>query len=238
MGDKLITMTAPRLLVLWDIDHTLIQSRGMGRVMYERAVPAAFGTSFVQLADVSGRTERDIISETLGLHGLQPSEGNIKRLADALTAEYDAGREELAAQGRVLPGAREALAALAADAAIHQGVLTGNLRAVAYVKLETFGLAQYVDLGSSAYGDDHQVRAELVKIAQARAAERTGATFDGDHTVLIGDTPRDVEAALAAGVRVIAVASGRSTEDTLRAAGATTVLPRLGDIDLRALIER
>lgn len=229
-GDKLAAMITPRLLVLWDIDHTLLASRGLGREMYVRAVPAAFGIPFVDLADVSGRTELDIIAETVALHGIEPSHANVARLAEALTTSYEAARAELAERGQVLPGAREALAALAEDSAVYQAVLTGNLRSVAYVKLETFGLARYVDLEASAYGDDHNVRAELVHVAQRRAAERTGVTFDGEHTVLIGDTPKDVEAAHAAGARVVAVASGRTTVDELRRAGAEAVLSDLRDL--------
>ncbi|WP_325050908.1 HAD family hydrolase [Actinokineospora spheciospongiae] len=223
-------MITPRLLVLWDIDHTLLASRGLGREMYVRAVPAAFGIPFVDLADVSGRTELDIIAETIALHRVEPTEANVSRLAQALTDSYEAARAELAERGRVLPGAREALEALAEDAAVHQGVLTGNLRSVAYVKLETFRLAHYVDLETSAYGDDHNVRAELVRVARRRAVERTGIRFDGEHTVLIGDTPRDVEAAHAAGARVVAVASGRNGVDELRSAGAADVLPDLRDV--------
>ena len=151
---------------------------------------------------------------------------------------YQAGRTELAERGRVLPGARQALEALAKDPAVHQTVLTGNLRGVAHVKLAAFGLAQYVDLDAGAFGDDHNVRAELVKIAQQRAAERTGGSFGDADTVLIGDTPRDVEAALAAGVRVIAVASGRSTKADLRAAGAGRLLDDLSDVQrLRELLD-
>lgn len=223
-------MITPGLLVLWDIDHTLLQSRGVGREMYARAVPAAFGRTFDRLADVSGRTEPDIIADTLELHGIEPNQTNVARLAEALTACYEAARVELAERGRVLPGARGALSALAEDPAVHQAVLTGNLRAVARVKLEVFGLARYVDLDAGAYGDDHRERAELARIAQRRAAERTGVGFGPDDTVLIGDTPRDVEAARAAGVRVIGVASGRSGLAELRDAGAGEALPDLGDV--------
>jgi len=222
-------MITPRLLVLWDIDHTLLASRGVGREMYVRAVPAAFGIPFVDLADVSGRTELDIIAETLVVHGIEPSDANVARLAQALTESYEAARAELAERGRVLPGAREALAAFAQDLALCQAVLTGNLRAVAYVKLETFGLGRYVNLDASAYGDDHNVRAELVHLARRRAAERTGGSFGRTNTVLIGDTPRDVEAAHMAGARVIAVASGRSSVDELRKAGAEDAISDLVD---------
>jgi phosphoglycolate phosphatase-like HAD superfamily hydrolase len=99
----MIAPRTPRLLVLWDIDHTLLQSRGVGREMYERAVPAAFGVPFRELADVSGRTEPDIIAETLVLHGIEPTEATTAQLARALSEQYEAGRVELAARGRPLP---------------------------------------------------------------------------------------------------------------------------------------
>lgn len=140
----------------------------------------------------------------------------------------------MASAGRSLPGARETLTALARHPWIHQSVLTGNLREVARVKLDVFGLNGFLDLDSGAYGDDSPERPKLVAIAQRRAARRTGATFDNNRTVLIGDTPKDVEAGLAAGVRVIAVATGETTVDELRTAGAMTVL---GELDSQAVFE-
>ncbi|SFR10566.1 Phosphoglycolate phosphatase, HAD superfamily [Lentzea waywayandensis] len=220
----MISPNGPRVLVLWDIDHTLLQSRGMGREMYERAFPAAFGRPFQQLADVSGRTELDIIADTLKLHGIEPTEASTGKLVDALVDSYEAGRDEFASRARVLPGAREALAALATEPSVHQGVLTGNLRAVARIKLVALGLEQSLDLETSSYGDDHVDRAELVEIARERAGQQLDAQFDPEDTVLIGDTPRDVTAALTAGVKVIAVASGRSSIGDLREAGAHSVM--------------
>jgi phosphoglycolate phosphatase len=105
----------------------------------------------------------------------------------------------------------------------------GNLRDVARIKLEVFDLATYLDLDASAYGNDHADRAQLVAIAQHRAFDRTGVTFDDAHTVLIGDTTNDVHAAATAGVRAIAVTTGKSTADDLTAAGARVVLPDLTD---------
>lgn len=78
-------------------------------------------------------------------------------------------------------------------------MLTGNLREVARIKLEVFGLDSHLDLDSSAYGDDHRDRAELVAIAQSRTSARTGTIFGNRNTVLIGDTPNDVEAGATAG---------------------------------------
>nr|WP_042186689.1 HAD hydrolase-like protein [Kibdelosporangium sp. MJ126-NF4]CEL17456.1 Haloacid dehalogenase-like hydrolase [Kibdelosporangium sp. MJ126-NF4]CTQ91317.1 Haloacid dehalogenase-like hydrolase [Kibdelosporangium sp. MJ126-NF4] len=231
--------SVPRVLVLFDVDHTLIETRGVGREMYERIFPVVIGVPFRKLAAVSGRTELDIIRETLELHGIDPTGEAVSRLAASLVKGYEAARDELAERGRVLPGARESLERLGADDGIYLGVLTGNLRGVARIKLEVFGLDGYLDLEASAYGDDDPQRSELVAIAQRRATEQTSVVFDDRCTVLIGDTPKDVEAALTAGVRVIGVASGKSSMDDLRAAGATQVLADLVDpvAVVRAVVE-
>ncbi|KOV81974.1 haloacid dehalogenase-like hydrolase [Nocardia sp. NRRL S-836] len=227
----MIAPNEPRRLVLWDIDHTLLESGGMGREMYERAVPAAIGRPFRQLADVSGRTELDIIAETLKLHGVEPTDAAVSRLVNALIDSYEAGRDEFASRARVLPGAREVLEVLAGEPGVHQGVLTGNLRTVARIKLVALGLEQFLDLETSAYGDDHVDRVELVAIARERAARQLDTPFAPAGTVLIGDTPRDVIVALIAGVQVIAVATGRSSVEELEAAGAGNVLTDLTNTD-------
>lgn len=222
--------TPPRTLVLWDVDHTLIETRGVGRAIYDRAFPSATGRPLAKLAQIAGRTELDIMAESLRVNGLEPTDEAVKKLAAALVQGYEDARNELAATGRALPGAREALEQLAADPAIHQGILTGNLREVARIKLEAFGLDQYLDFESSAFGDDHADRPELVRIARERAEARTGARFANADVVLIGDTPNDVKAALTAGVRVIGVATGKSTDAELVKAGAEVSVRDLTDL--------
>jgi phosphoglycolate phosphatase-like HAD superfamily hydrolase len=176
--------------VLWDVDHTLIETRGVGFAIYQRAFRAATGRPLERLAQVSGRTELDIMRETLCLHGIEPTGEAIEALAAALVQGYEDARDELAATGRALPGAAATLHQLAADQRVHQAVLTGNLPDVARIKLEVFGLASYLDLDASAYGDDHGNRADLVAIAQQRAAERTGVAFDNARTVRSETPPR------------------------------------------------
>ncbi|MEO7195061.1 MAG: HAD hydrolase-like protein [Pseudonocardiaceae bacterium] len=218
---------APRLLVLWDLDHTLIETRGVGRAIYERAFPAATGTPLTTLASISGRTELDIMAESLRLNDIAPTEETITRLARALVRSYHDARDELRRVGRALPGAHDTLASLAHSPTVYQSVLTGNLRDVARIKLEVFDLDHYLDLDAGAYGDDDPERPKLVVIAQRRAAERTGVVFGNDATVLIGDTPKDVEAGLAAGVRVIGVATGKTSTQALRDAGAPHAVANL-----------
>src|SRR5918999_2357625 len=222
---------APHILVLWDVDHTLLETRGLGFTLYQRAFHAATGKPLDKLAQVSGRTELDIMRETLRINGIDPIEQSVTKLATALIEEYDKARDELATTGRALPGAAATLNRLAADSRIHQGVLTGNLRQVARIKLEVFKLHSRLDLEASAYGDDHHDRAALVTIAQTRATQRLEVPFQNRNTVLIGDTPNNIHAALTAGVHAIAIPTGKSDANALHTAGATTIVNDLTDPD-------
>jgi len=124
---------------------------------------------------------------------------------------------------------------------VYQSVLTGNVRSVAEVKLAALGLREWLDLCIGAYGDDHEDRTELVHVARRRAAAvhgRSAAAFGGTATVVIGDTPLDISAALAAGARAVGVATGSHSADDLAMAGADAVLSDLTDtaVVLRALL--
>ncbi|MET7398004.1 haloacid dehalogenase-like hydrolase, partial [Dactylosporangium sp. NPDC005572] len=184
------TMILPRSirrLVLWDVDHTLIETRGMGGDLYANAFHTATGVQMVHKADVTGQTEPSILTATLRLHGIDTDEPYLSRYKAELPAEYDRHRDELARRGRVLPGAIETLAAVANHPQIVQSVLTGNLRQVAQIKLEVFDLDRYLELDVGAYGDDDTDRPKLVAIAQQRAAAKYGTVFDRDNTIVIGD---------------------------------------------------
>ena len=111
-------------------------------------------------------------------------------------------------------------------------MLTGNIRPLAAVKLTAAGLSQHLDLNVGAYGDAHEVRAELVPVARRAARAAYGTDFGGRSTVLVGDTPLDVAAALDTGARAIGVATGSFPAADLAAAGAHAVLPDLTDTSL------
>jgi phosphoglycolate phosphatase len=141
----------------------------------------------------------------------------------------------VAERARALPGAAEAMAALARLGDGHgvvQSLLTGNIRPLAEVKLGPLGLTEHLDLDTGAYGSTHEVRAELVHLARRNASRAYRADFGGEATVIVGDTPLDVEAALATGARAVGVATGGFTVGELAAAGAHAVLPDLADTDL------
>jgi len=110
-----------------------------------------------------------------------------------------------------------------------QSVLTGNMEVTAAAKLAALDLDPYLDLRVGAYGDEHEIRADLVPLARARAAAAYGGDFAGRATVLIGDTPLDIEAAQLSGARSVGVATGGFSAAELAGAGADAVLPDLAD---------
>ena len=178
---------------------------------------------------MAGRTDRAIIADTLTMAGVAEPARHVEDFMAELSRRAPDLRARFAAHGHALPGAAAALAAVAAmgpDAV--QSVLTGNLPAIAEAKLAALGLAIHLDLEIGAYGDHHEVRAELVHLARQRAAAAYGRDFSGAATVLVGDTPLDVEAALATGARSVAVATGGSSAADLAAAGAARDPPRPG----------
>ena len=210
--------------MLWDVDYTLVGADGLGTRLYEVVFREMFGRELTEVAPKAGRTDRAIIGDTLALAGAPVS----------AAGPFLAALERAAADGAVpgpvrpLPGAASAVAALAA-AGVRQSVLTGNVRAMAALKLRRAGLGAGLDLDAGAYGDVHEVRAELVTVARRAARRVYGLDFPGAATVLVGDTPLDVEAALATGARAVAVATGSYPAADLAAAGAHVVLPDLTD---------
>src|SRR5579872_3805139 len=183
-----------------------------------------------QSSSMSGRTDRAIALEVLTLAGVPEPEAALGPFHDLMAAHAADLAESAAKRSKVLAGAAEAMSALAALDVV-QSLLTGNIRPLAEVKLGPLGLTEHLDLAVGAYGDAHAVRAELVHLARDRAARVYGCDFGGAATVLVGDTPLDVGAALATGARAVGVATGQFTADELAASGAHAVLPDLADTD-------
>jgi phosphoglycolate phosphatase-like HAD superfamily hydrolase len=222
-------LTSAARLVLWDIDHTLISTEGIGREIYREAFEQTTGQPLQRQADPTGRTEPEIFRDTVTIHGIQPSDQLFAKFADALAAGHRAKLPLLQQRGHALPGALQALQALHETPGVIQSVLTGNIKPVAIIKLAAFGLDPYLDFQIGAYGSDDPVRANLVEIARRRANHKYRLAFDESSTVLIGDTPSDIATAHQGGASIIAIASGQSDAPELRTAGAEVVLPDLTD---------
>lgn len=221
-------MTKKRL-VLWDIDHTLVDFTGLGSAWYATALAATTGTELVTFPDFGGRTERAISTDLLTAHGIEPTEELLEALWLALIAESERSVGRLPASARALPGAAEALTDFAGHDGVVQSLVTGNLPEISRHKLVAFGLHEHIDLEIGGYGTLSAHRPDLVPHAVARAAAKYGEEFGA--VVVIGDTPNDVEAALDHGAVAVAVATGHYSAEVLHAAGAHTVLPDLADTD-------
>lgn len=218
--------------MLWDLDHTLVDTRGVSREALRWAIGRLLGREVTALAPIPGRTDWAIVRDSLVLHGLSVAEADaqvpagFRLLAEGLRDRHDL----LVRRGAALPGASQALSTVAALPGVVQSLLTGNIRVNAERKLAAYGLgAAGLDLDAGAYGDDAADRPALVPLARARAAARTGRTFDASTTVLIGDAPGDLEAARVGGARMVAVATGSTTAAALAAGGADVVLADLSD---------
>lgn len=219
-------------IVLWDIDHTLIDTRGVGRELSAWAFERTTGIPLRRQAKIDGTTEAVIFRETAKLHGLTTTRTDFETFARALTEAHVAHSAELRSRGRALPGAAAVLDRLAGVPRVIQTVVSGNVRAVAEIKLGVFGLDRHVAWEYGAYGEDADERPDLVRAALRRASGLLGREVAPGEAVLLGDTPADVAAALEVGVRLVAVASGRASADELGEAGASRVLPDLRDVEL------
>jgi phosphoglycolate phosphatase-like HAD superfamily hydrolase len=218
-----------RRVVLFDVDGTLVHAAGAGRRSLARVLASEFGQVEHALSGLrlDGMTDRLIVREVLVALG-RPFE---EALCDRLLLDYvEALRDEIQGPGfRVLPGVPGVLEALAAAGA-STGLCTGNVAAGARLKLARGGLDGFFDWGPEAiagFAHDGEARELVLRAALDRGTVRLGAPLHPHDALVVGDTPRDVAAARAHGVPVLAVATGRYGEAELRESGADGVLPTL-----------
>lgn len=223
--------TAP-VLVLWDLDLTLLDPAGFGTRMITPVLADRLGREPDMGASFAGRTDRAILTDLLELNGVDgPDDDEIASVLNAVATRCELfGHDLLASGGGPLPGAHDAVRALAADPLIHQGIVTGNMRRTALLKLRVCGFDGLPDPGLGAFGDRRFDRSHLVLDAVA-AAHARGLEVDAASSVVIGDHVHDVRGALDAGARCVAVATGRASAAELSSAGAHVVLPDLTDAD-------
>lgn len=222
-------MTTRYSVILWDIDGTLVSCGGAGRRALDRALGEHCGPIDGKLASLrlDGMTDRLIVREALRLLDHPFDEPGCDAILDRYL--HHLATEIAHPAYQVLPGVRPALEALAARGVAY-GLCTGNVRAGARVKLARGGLERWFDWGDDAIGGfaaDGEARERVVAAALARAGRRLGRALDPREALVVGDTPRDVSAAHACGVPVLAVATGRFGVDALRETGAEHVVPTL-----------
>ena len=216
-------------LVLWNIDHTLVDVGRVTREAYATAFQQTIGRPLVRLPPTPGRTESEIIFETLAFNDVITTDDHLPAFMTALAEAFASRRGDLRTHGRVLAGAHEAVRALAHVPGVVQSVLTGSVQPNAVLKVTELGLAEHLDLDAGGYENGVYSKAALLELARSRAGERHDTRYLESATVYIADSPRDVQAARIAGSPVVAVATGSATEAELRAAGADRVLATLAD---------
>ncbi len=220
-------------LALFDIDGTLIRTGGAGEKAFAKVAAQEFhvpnGTAHLSFA---GRTDRSIVRDFFTQHGIEPSRENFERFFH----RYAFWLDELLGQarGRVLPGVRDFLGGMQTlSQPPLPGLLTGNIRLGAEIKLRHFALWDCFKVG--AFGDDHEDRGRIAEIARDRGSRLLGNMLAGDEILVIGDTPMDIACARAIGARTLAVGTGLFGVDQLKAHAPTWAFESLEHADVRLI---
>ena len=213
---------------LFDIDGTLLSSGGAGQAAMEAALASTFGiTAPTEGISVAGRTDRAIVTDLMKYHGVENPDVNWAKFVDAYLERLP---QELATRdGLILPGVEALLTELHRREQLTLGLLTGNFRRGAELKLSHYQLSGYFSGGG--YGDDHFDRDDVARAALDDV--RTRKNFGSDTDVwVIGDTPADVKCGRAINATIIAVATGLHSMDELEACDPDFLCDDFSDVEL------
>jgi phosphoglycolate phosphatase-like HAD superfamily hydrolase len=217
-------------LVLFDIDGTLLTAQGAPRRAFHRAMLEVYGTAGpIATHRFDGKTDPQIAHELLLAAGLPSAAilGSLSALWGTYVRELSIEFAQPTHRTIVLPGVLALLQRLEASGDVVLGLLTGNIREGATLKLASADIRTPFPVG--AFGSDCERREGLPPVAVDRARELTGITFSRRDIVIVGDTPSDVTCGQVLGVRAIAVATGSFDRFELRAAGADAAFDNLSD---------
>ena len=213
------------IAVLFDVDGCLISSGGAGTKAWRFAFDRLHGIP----ADIGQFTEGGMTDPTVGrltfvrVIGREPTDREMARLLAAYLDRLGAEIEQSPGY-RVMPGVASLLPRLIDDGVL-LGIVSGALEAAAHIKLARGGLNRFFCFGG--YGSDSSDRSELTRVAIERAGRIHGHPLDAARLLVVGDTPRDIDAAHAAGAIAVGVATGKYSVAALRSAGADHVLSTL-----------
>jgi len=202
-------------LVLFDIDGTLIHTDRVGIKAFDKVLETQFGVANgVAGVSFAGRTDTGLVREIFCKHRIEPSQANFELFFDCYAdwlAQMLPGH-----RGEVCPGVWKFIHDLQSSAEPPTfGLLTGNIRLGAEIKLRHFNL--WDSFVTGAFADDHEDRNEIAAIAHQRGSRVLRQKLPGDQVLVIGDTPLDIACGRAIGARVLAVATGGSTLAELQA---------------------
>jgi phosphoglycolate phosphatase len=212
-------------LVLFDIDGTLIHSGGAGEKAF-----AAVARDLFDIQDATrdlhfaGRTDPAIVRELFLKHGIEITPENFGKFFDGYVVRLQ--RLVVEITGRVLPGVESWIAQLQAlPTPPLLGLLTGNIRRGAQIKLTHYGLWQHFPFG--AFADDAENRCEIAATARDRGGRLLNRELRGEEILVIGDTRHDIECGQSIGARVLAVGTGMYQSEELRVYNPTWCVPSL-----------
>ncbi len=215
-------------LVLFDIDGTLLRSGPTPVICLAAAFSRVTGHTFPAV-QTAGKTDPLIVREAFRLVGV--AKRDWVELEQRILRKYpnylERADDELRAQSTLLDGVVELLDYLRSRQ-FPMGLLTGNLESTARRKLDVFGLNQYFPVGG--FGSDCADRNRLGRIALERASRHFGHRFEPARVWVVGDTPRDVDAARSMGAKALAVATGPFSQPLLEEFLPDVTLPHLGQM--------
>lgn len=205
------------LLLLFDIDGTLMDTGGAGLGALLDAAEECFGVSrdAIPPLDLAGATDAGVVGKLFADVGRSLTDEAVRRYHDSYLGHLQHRMNSDSFSGVLLPGVGQLLGSLKSMQDVHLGLLTGNVRRGAEIKLRRFEIhGHFLD---GAFGDDADNRNQLGPIALQRMKAAASADLTADGTIIIGDTPKDIACADALGARCLAVATGRFEERELQA---------------------
>ena len=214
-------------LILFDVDQTLLSTRGGDRKALNTAFSELYGIEDAfEGVGFGGRMDLSIMAEVYRINNV--AEGD-RRLEDfkAIYFEHLARILPEWDSGIVYPGVRELLGTLESEEEVQLGLATGNFREAAFIKLRRYGLDGYFLEGG--FGGDHPERPEVVADAITKCQALSGAVYERNEIFVIGDSISDVEAGQANGINSIAVATGHYDTQKLASLNPTHVFQDLSD---------
>jgi phosphoglycolate phosphatase-like HAD superfamily hydrolase len=201
-------------LLLFDIDGTLVSTGGAGVRALKLVIEKRYGVQDdLHDVEIAGRTDSGIAASILKKYGASETNGNVSDFLD----EYVGFLKQTVSTtaGQILPGMSEILNQMKTRPDRVLGLLTGNVKRGAELKLQHYGLWDFFEFG--AFADDHHDRNQLGGFARARAEEKHGHDFEASQIDVIGDTGHDVACGKAFGARTVAIATGSWSREQLAA---------------------
>jgi phosphoglycolate phosphatase-like HAD superfamily hydrolase len=222
---------ASKKILLFDIDGTLLEPAGIGRICCQRALEDVLESSIsTDHVEMAGRTDWGIVNDLLAHAGLDQAQidENREKVFNALSRHISAAAPT--SRMHILPGVLPLLDRLANDQGFILGLVTGNVQQTVVHKLEAVG----IDPGLftfGAFGDEHQDRNKLPALALYRLSQILGSQVPTEKAIVIGDTPHDIACARHVGVKVLCVATGVYDSQSLAEYAPDYLLPDFSDTD-------